>query len=83
MAFLYILRSETTRRFYIGSTDDLPRRLQEHGRGQTASTRGRGPWKLVYQEEYESLLQAHRREFEIKRWKSSKMIHAFIKESAG
>jgi putative endonuclease len=81
MAILYILQSETTQRFYIGSTDDLARRFSEHGRGQTLSTRGRGPWKLVYQEEHGSLLQAHRRELEIKRWKSSKMIHALIKES--
>jgi putative endonuclease len=83
MALLYILQSERTGRFYIGSTEDLARRLEEHRRGQTASTRGRGPWKLVYQEEFESLLAAHRRELEIKRWKSSKMIEALIREAVG
>jgi len=83
MAVLYILQSETTRRFCIGASDDLPRRLSEHQRGQTVSTRGRGPWKLVYQEQYESLPAAHRRELEIKSWKSSKMIKALIQETAG
>jgi len=83
VSFLYILESETTGRFYIGSTDDLDRRLAEHQRGQTPSTRGRGPWKLVYTEKFVSLLEAHRRELEIKHWKSSKLIQSLIRSSAG
>jgi len=77
-AVLYVLRSETSGKFYVGSTEDLDRRLSEHNRGQTPSTRGRGPWKLVYQEQFASLLEAHRRELEIKRWKSAKLIKALI-----
>jgi len=45
-AFLYILQSETSGKFYVGSTDDLNRRISEHVRGHTPATRGRGPWKL-------------------------------------
>lgn len=45
MAFLYILESETTGRFYIGSTNDLERRLAEHARGCSLATRDRGPWR--------------------------------------
>ena len=81
MAFLYILQSETKRRFYIGSTDDLERRLSEHLRGHSSATRGRGPWKLVHKEQFETLLEAHRRELEIKRWKSAKMIQVLIQTS--
>jgi putative endonuclease len=81
--FSLYLQSEKTRRFYIGSSEVLGRRLEEHARGQTASTRGRSPWKLAYQEEYESLLAAHRRELEIKRWKSSKVIQALIQKADG
>jgi len=83
MCFLYILRSESSGRFYVGSTDDLDRRLSEHLRGHTPSTRGRGPWKLVYQEAFETLLQARRRELEIKRWKSSGMIRALVSPPVG
>jgi putative endonuclease len=83
MAFVYILQSETTHRYYVGSTNDLARRQEEHGRGHTLSTRGRGPWTLVYQEQCESLLEARRRELEIKRWKSSRMIQALIQSSVG
>jgi putative endonuclease len=80
-AFLYILQSEATGRFYVGSTDDLQRRLSEHQRGHTLSTRGRGPWKLAYREGFATLIDARRRESEIKRWKSSKMIQALILSS--
>ena len=77
-AFLYILQSETSGKFYVGSTDDLDRRLSEHARNHTPSTRGRGPWSLVYRESFTTLLDARRRELEIKRWKSSRMIRALI-----
>jgi putative endonuclease len=83
MCFLYILQSESSGRFYVGSTDDLDRRLSEHLRGHTPSTRGRGPWKLAYTESFETLLQARRRELEIKRLKSSRMIRALINPPVG
>ena len=78
MAFLYILQSETNSRYYIGSTTDLQRRLPEHQRNQTPSTRHRGPWKLVYREQFETGEEAHRRELQIKRWKSAKLIRELI-----
>jgi putative endonuclease len=83
MAFLYILQSESSGRFYVGSTDDLDHRVSEHLRGHTPSTRGRGPWKLVHKEEFETLLGARRRESEIKRWKSSRMVRALITSAVG
>jgi putative endonuclease len=83
MCFLYILQSESSGRFYVGSTDDLDRRLSEHLREHTPSTRGRGSWKLVYTERFETLIQARRRELEIKRWKSARMIQALMASSVG
>src|SRR5438105_2617768 len=79
--FVYILQSDSSGRFYIGSTDDLERRFSEHLRGHSLATRGRGPWKLVYREGFETLFQAWRRESEIKRWKSAKMIQTLIRTS--
>jgi hypothetical protein len=55
--------------------DDLDRRLSEHARNHTPSTRRRGPWTLVHKEEFASLLEARRRELEIKRWKSARRYH--------
>jgi len=82
-AFLYTLRSEASGKFYVGSTNDLDRGLAEHVRGHTASTRGRGPWVLVYKEEFDTLTAARQRELEVKRWKSSRMIQALISMTAG
>ena len=83
MGYLYILQSETTSHFYIGSTPELERRLAEHFRGHSLATRNRGPWKLVHQERFDTLLEARRRESEIKRWKSATMIRALVEGSVG
>ena len=83
MSFMYILQSERTGRFYVGSSDDLERRLSEHQREHSPATRGRGPWHLVYREEFELLLDARRRELEIKHWKSAKLIRALVRSSVG
>jgi putative endonuclease len=67
---VYVLRSVSTGAFYVGSTSDLPRRLAEHQRRHSPYTRGRGPWELVYREEFADLSVARRREQQIKSWKS-------------
>ncbi len=46
MWYVYILRSAKDSRLYVGSTDDLRRRMQEHETGQSKSTRDRRPLKL-------------------------------------
>jgi predicted GIY-YIG superfamily endonuclease len=53
-AYFYILQSQTSGKFYVGSTDDLDRRLSEHARNHTPSNRGRGPWTCVPAEEIAS-----------------------------
>ncbi len=83
MPHLYILQSQTNGRYYIGSTNDLERRLSEHARAHSAATRGRGPWTLIYSEEFATLPEARRRELEIKRWKSGKLIRELIRSSVG
>ena len=81
MICVYILRSEATGKFYVGSTNELERRLSEHTRGHSLATRGRGPWKLVYREERSTLVAARRREYEIKQWKSAKRIADLLAEA--
>jgi putative endonuclease len=83
MAWLYILQSQSTGRYYVGSTNDLDRRLSEHNRAHSPATRGRGPWILVYSEAFAALVEARRRELEIKKWKSSKAIAYLIENRVG
>jgi putative endonuclease len=78
MPSVYILESQTNKRFYIGSALDADLRLAEHQRGQTLSTRGRGPWVMVYREEFATTAEARRRERQIKSWKSHRSIQELI-----
>ena len=78
MPSVYILQSATTGKFYIGCSSDVNARLIEHQRGQTVSTRGRGPWVLVFQEQFDTMVEARRRERQLKSWKSHRSIQELI-----
>jgi predicted GIY-YIG superfamily endonuclease len=59
MAWVYILRG-TKGRHYIGSTNDLQLRFEQHRRGHTHTTRRLGNLTIVAKKEYASLLEARR-----------------------
>ena len=46
MWYVYILKSDKDGKLYVGSTDDLKRRVREHNAGQCQSTRHRRPLRL-------------------------------------
>jgi len=50
--FVYILKSQSTGTSYVGCTSNLEKRLTEHNNGKSPSTRNKGPWKLIYKEEF-------------------------------
>jgi len=66
MFFVYVLRSQSTKRFYTGQTSDIPNRILKHELGLSPSTKGRGPWELVHQEAFNTRAEAMRRERELK-----------------
>lgn len=66
MFALYVLKSLKDDDLYIGSTNNLKRRLLEHNSGKVFSTRLRTPFKLVYCELYKSESDARRREHNLK-----------------
>lgn len=69
MFSVYVLRNTKSGRHYIGSTNDLIRRIAEHNRGQTKSTNVKGTWEIIYIEDYNTALEAKRREKLIKSYK--------------
>ena len=86
MFHVYVLRSETTGRFYVGYTSDLPQRLGQHNHGITKSTKNRGPWGLVHQETFSTRSEAMRRERFLKTGQGReelKAILASVRSSAG
>jgi len=77
-ACCYILYSLKLNKYYVGSTTDIERRLEEHNRGKEKFTKTGLPWRLVYKEEFGELNQARQREYYIKKMKSSKFIEDLI-----
>ena len=78
MYYLYILKSIKEGQIYIGSTNNIERRLKEHNRGHTISTRRFIPWRVLYLEKYLTKKEAVRREQQLKKWKSRKRIDTLI-----
>ncbi len=66
MYYVYILKSRKDGNLYIGSTNDLKRRLDEHNNGLVFSTKSRRPFELVYYEAYKSEKDARNREKNLK-----------------
>ena len=80
---VYVLRSERTGRYYIGSTNDVARRLERHNAGLVKSTRASRPWLLVYTEPQVSRTEARNREAQLKRWKSHRALSELIQRGPG
>ena len=64
---LYILKCNDDS-LYTGITNNLEKRVSDHEAGNGAKyTRGRGPFEIVYQENFEDRSRASKREFAIKK----------------
>jgi len=68
MFYIYILLSLKDNRTYVGYTKDISKRLEKHNAGSVKSTRHRTPLELIFLEQFETSLEAKRRELW---WKSS------------
>ena len=62
---VYILEDDKGK-FYKGVTNNLQRRLREHNRGHTDTTRKMRGLKVVYTEQLEDWVQARKRELYFK-----------------
>ncbi|EKD85397.1 MAG: GIY-YIG protein [uncultured bacterium] len=79
MGYLYILRCRNER-FYIGSTNDLERRLAEHQAGLSRYTSNLLPVELVFSQKYDSLVKARRIEYRLKKLKRRDIIEMIIRD---
>ena len=68
--FCYILWSNVGEKFYIGITENIEHRLNQHNSGISKWTkRYAGTWKLVWNTEFQNLSAARKFENELKRQK--------------
>lgn len=74
--FVYILTNKTNSVLYIGTTNDIRRRLSEHREGIAEGfAKKYNATKPVYCEEIKNPHDAIQREKQLKRWSRQKKIH--------
>ncbi|QQG44416.1 MAG: GIY-YIG nuclease family protein [Candidatus Roizmanbacteria bacterium] len=62
MFYTYVLKSYKDNKLYIGFSDNLKQRIEDHNNGKVSSTKDRRPLKLIYYEACLSKLKALKRE---------------------
>ena len=67
MFYVYLLKSERDGSLYVGYTNDLKRRFEEHNQRRNRSTKHKAPFRLVYYEAYSHKRDAKERESQLKR----------------
>jgi len=50
MHYVYVLKSKKDGKWYTGCTGNIRKRFNEHNEGKVISTKGRGPFDLIYYE---------------------------------
>ncbi|MBI2592101.1 GIY-YIG nuclease family protein [Candidatus Saccharibacteria bacterium] len=80
-ACVYILKFEKSGKYYVGSTSDIIRRLNQHKTGQTVSTKRKNEnFEVVFSQNFESLNKAREIERRIKGWKRRDFIEKIIND---
>ena len=78
----YVLQSSRNGKYYIGSTDSIDKRIIKHNKGYSRYTKGKGPFNLVYREDFLTRSEAKKREYYLKSLKSRVAIENLIKQAA-
>ena len=69
-----VFKRETMKSLYVGCTNNLERRLNQHNNSASGAhyTKIRRPVVLIHKETFETLKEARQREAEIKGWRRDK-----------
>lgn len=62
MHYTYVIRSKKDRKNYTGCCSDLRKRFKQHNNNEVVSTKGRGPFELIYYEACQNQQDAYARE---------------------
>lgn len=85
MGYVYILKSIKNNKHYIGSTENLNKRIEEHNNGFGGGfTKTNKPWELICYKKCSSIKIARKEEIKIKSYKGGnafkKIIHGEVPE---
>jgi putative endonuclease len=79
--YVYALYNRKVSKIYIGQTDDVRRRTEEHNnkQGKHFTTQVEGKWIVIYQEKCISRSEALKREKQLKSYRGREFIKSLIK----
>ena len=80
MFYIYIIYSVSLDKYYIGYTQDVVMRINQHNEGISTFTSKAKDWVLMYTESYSTRNEASIRERNIKKKKSRAYLEWLIKE---
>jgi putative endonuclease len=64
--YTYVLLSQKNKRLYVGSTENLEKRIERHNKGRVKSTKAGRTWKLLEKQIFSSRSEAYRYEMFLK-----------------
>jgi putative endonuclease len=76
---VYILQSQKNKKYYVGCTNNIERRLLEHNLGQNSSTKYSTPWIIIHTESFKDQKDAYEREKKIKSYKGGKAFKNLLR----
>ncbi|NOS85373.1 MAG: GIY-YIG nuclease family protein [Ignavibacteria bacterium] len=80
--YTYIIQSESTKRLYIGQTNNIHNRLLQHNSDISPSTKNKGPWKILFAKGFESRTEAILLEKKLKSFKNKQRVLRWIELNA-
>lgn len=78
---VYVLYSEKDKQLYVGYTQNIRKRLQEHDQGENTSTKHRRPLKLIFLEYYILKEDAKSRELYFKSSRGKRMLKIMLENT--
>ena len=81
MYIIYAIYNNKYKKFYIGQTDDIEKRLDLHNNKtfkHCYTSRFDGEWKLIYQEDVSTRQEALKREKQLKSFRGREFVKKFI-----
>lgn len=79
VGYVYILQTKGNH-YYVGSTNNLDRRLLEHQLGKTKSLKNLLPFNIIFSQKFNELVIARKIEAKLKKFKSRKIIKRIISD---
>ena len=79
MITVYAIKSLTRNYIYVGMTNDLKRRLEEHNNGENRSTKTYKPFVLIFSENFSDRTSAREKEKYLKSGIGKEILKSLIR----